>query len=576
MKIMRTEYPRPQFCRSNWRNLNGEWDFEFDFGDSGEARGLLEKKYSQKINVPFCPESKLSGIGYTDFMNAVWYRRTFKLSADELSGRILLHFGAVDYESTVWLNGEKVGTHKGGYASFSLELTQYAQEGDNTLVLRARDDNRNAKQPRGKQSERYHSHGCDYTRTTGIWQTVWLEFLPDTYMTGVRVFTNYKNGAVGVELSIDGCKKDLVARVTASLNGKAVATAEQPCAGTVTRLDFTVENPELWAPGNPTLYDVKYELVRTGKVLDTADGYFGIRTVEIRGKGLYLNGKPLFMRTVLDQGFWPDGIYTAPTDEALKRDIELSQAIGFNGARLHQRVFEERWLYWADKMGYIVWGEHANWGMDQSAKGIGIFLPEWLEIMSRDFSHPAIIGWCPFNETWDRSGMRQDDDLLRVVYLATKAYDPTRPCIDTSGNYHVITDLYDIHDYEQKKAVYDERYRGKKYDDLYDNYTDRQHKNGTPFWISEFGGARWAPGRNDGWGYGDAPKSDMEVAERFDFLTAAMQSSPDIVGYCYTQMTDIEQEQNGLYAYDRSKKFCDEAYEIIKKANLRISEFEKC
>ncbi|HPS35677.1 MAG TPA: glycoside hydrolase family 2 TIM barrel-domain containing protein [Oscillospiraceae bacterium] len=576
MKIMRTEYPRPQFCRPAWRNLNGEWDFEFDFGDSGEARGLAEKEYSQKINVPFCPESKLSGIKYTDFMNAVWYRRTFKLTKDELSGRILLHFGAVDYEATVWLNGEKVGMHKGGYVSFALELTKFAKEGENTLVVRARDDNRRTRQPRGKQSELYASHGCDYTRTTGIWQTVWLEFLPDTYMTGVRVFTNYKNGAVSIEISIDGCKKDLSARVTASLEGKTIDFTEQPCTGTVTRLDFTVENPKLWAPGSPTLYDVKYELIRAGKVIDTADGYFGIRTIESRGHGLYLNGKPLFMRTVLDQGFWPDGVYTAPTDEALRRDIELAQAIGFNGARLHQRVFEERWLYWADKMGYIVWGEHANWGMDHTSRGIGIFLPEWLEIMRRDFSHPAIIGWCPFNETWDRNGTRQDDDLLRVVYLATKAYDPTRPCIDTSGNYHVITDLYDIHDYDQRKAVYDERYRSKKYDDLYENYTDRQKKNGTPFWISEFGGARWAPGRNDGWGYGDAPRSDMEVAERFDFLTAAMQSSPDIVGYCYTQMTDIEQEQNGLYAYDRSKKLCDEAYEIIRKANLRISEFEKC
>ena len=576
MKIMRTEYPRPQFCRSAWRNLNGEWDFEFDFGDSGEARGLLEKKYSQKINVPFCPESKLSGIAYTDFMNAVWYRRTLKLSKDELSGRVLLHFGAVDYEATVWLNGALVGTHKGGYASFALEITKFAKEGENTLVLRARDDNRNAKQPRGKQSALYASHGCDYTRTTGIWQTVWLEFLPDTYMSGVRVFTNYKNGAVGIELSIDGCKKDLVARATASLEGKTVATAEQPCINGVTRLDFTVENPKLWAPGSPTLYDVKYELIRAGKVIDTADGYFGIRTVETRGHGLYLNGKPLFMRTVLDQGFWPDGIYTAPTDEALKRDIELSQAIGFNGARLHQRVFEERWLYWADKMGYIVWGEHANWGMDHNADGIGIFLPEWLEIIRRDFSHPAIIGWCPFNETWDRRGKQQDDNLLRIVYLATKAYDPTRPCIDISGNYHVVTDLYDIHDYEQKKEVYDARYRGTAYDDLYENFPKRQQKNGTPFWISEFGGARWAPGRNDGWGYGDAPKSDMEVAERFDYLTAALQSNPEIVGYCYTQMTDIEQEQNGLYAYDRSKKFSDEAYEIIRKANLRISEFEKC
>lgn len=575
MQIYRTEYPRPQFVRESWQNLNGQWDFCFDRGDSGWQRGLLTEKYNMKINVPFCFESKLSGIGDTDFCAAVWYRREVEISADKLSGRVLLHFGAADYQTVVWVNEKEVCRHVGGYSSFCCDITDAAVAGKNLITVRCRDDNRSCRQPRGKQSAQYKSHACDYTRTTGIWQTVWLEFVPASYISGSKIITNYKSGAVSAKISVSGCRRDLSVRLTASFEGRQVACVTEKIAGENTAVSFTVKKPRLWDVGKPNLYDLKYELLRGGEVIDSADGYFGIRTVEIRGGGFYINGKAVFMRLVLDQGFYPDGVYTAPSDADLIKDIELSMKLGFNGARLHQKVFEERFLYHADKMGYIVWGEHANWGLDISdGAGIENFLPEWLEIMRRDFNHPAIIGWCPFNETWDRAGKQQDDNVLKITYLATKSADPTRPCIDTSGNYHVITDMYDVHDYCQDAAEYKRRYGGS-YEDMYEVYPKRQQKNGSPFWISEYGGAWWAPGRSDGWGYGDSPKSEAEVADRFCAVSTVMQKNPVIVGYCYTQLTDIEQEQNGLYTYDRCHKLSDESYARIAAVNAKKTAFEK-
>ncbi len=364
-------------------------------------------------------------------------------------------------------------------------------------------------------------------------------------------------------------------RLTASYAGKTVTSVERPLSAEITVTELTVPEPKLWAPGAPELYELKYELLRDGAVFDTVNGYFGIRTVELRGRGFYINGQPVFMRTVLDQGFYPDGIYTAPTDADLKRDIELCMGLGFNGARLHQKVFEERYLYWADRLGYLVWGEHANWGLDiTTAQGIADFLPEWLEVLNRDYSHPAIIGWCPFNETWDCAGRQQDDDVLRIVWLTTKAVDPGRPCIDTSGNFHVVTDIYDIHDYEQNPEKFAELY-GVPYEQLHETYPKRQKAGGQPFFMSEYGGTWWAPGRTDGWGYGKLPESDAEVGERYAGLTAVLLNNPDIIGFCYTQVTDIEQEQNGLFAYDRSRKFSDAVYDRIRETNRQTAAFEK-
>ena len=327
----------------------------------------------------------------------------------------------------------------------------------------------------------------------------------------------------------------------------------------------------LWESGNGRLYDLQLQLVRDGEVLDSLSSYFGMRSVSFDGMRFLLNGKPVFQRLVLDQGFYPDGVYTAPDDEALRRDIELSMAMGFNGARLHQKVFEPRFLYWADRMGYMVWGEMASWGLDISEIGAAnAFLKEWPDVMTRDFSSPAIVGWCPFTETWDYQGRRQNDDVLRLVYRLSKALDPTRPVIDTSGNYHVETDIYDVHDYEQDPAVFAAHY-GPGSVPIYERFPDRQCYQGQTVFVSEYGGIRWSDDISS-WGYGEAPKTEQEFLDRYRRLTDALLDNPDHFGFCYTQLTDVEQEQNGLYTFDRRPKF-DPA--LIRAINARKAAMEK-
>lgn len=568
--IPRQEYPRPQMQRLNWMNLNGEWDFTFDFGNSGIARRLFEaEKLDRKIIVPFCPESELSGIGYKDFIPAVWYLRTFRLSDAQRSGRVLLHFGAVDYECHVWINGREAGVHKGGYASFSFDITDLAVTGENRVTVYAFDDLRSGKQCKGKQSSLFQSFGCEYTRTTGIWQTVWLEFVPKDYIRSIQLYPNIAEGS----LTIRACTRGSgILRAEAYYEDRLCGSAETEITSGNGFLKIALSELHLWEAGNGRLYDLKLNFVG-----DCVESYFGMREIRIEGEKVLLNGRAVFQRLVLDQGFYPDGIYTAPSDEALEQDIRLSLQAGFNGARLHQKVFEERFLYHCDRLGYLVWGEQANWGLDYSRPdGLKCFLPEWMEVLERDFNHPAIVGWCPFNETWDYEGRKQDDDLLRTVYLMTKQYDITRPCIDTSGNYHVLTDIYDLHDYEQDTELFRNRYEGfAQGGPLPDNHACRQKPvDGIPVFLSEYGGIKWdvdPEGGEGAWGYGDGPKTLEEYLERYRGLTDALLDNPRMFGFCYTQLYDVEQEVNGLYTYDRKAKF---DMEIIRKINSRKAAIE--
>ena len=582
--IPRPEHPRPSFVRENWENLNGEWEFSMDPGASGEERGFFRKDaFDGKITVPFCPESRLSGIGNTDFMTSVWYARQITVSERQLQGHVLLHFGACDYETCVYMNGKKVGNHTGGYTSFCFDITDALKAGANRLVVHAKDDNRTELQPCGKQSRRYASHDCDYTRTTGIWQTVWLEFVPPVYLESVRLTATDLGGAVHIEAALNRYVPGVRLHVTANFEGKCAAQAEYPLDGQVTSHTFTVNPVVLWEPGKGNLYDLQYRLEVPGQKDDTVSSYFGIRRIDIDGYRVLINGKSVFQRLILDQGFYPDGIYTAPSDAALVRDIEYSMALGFNGARLHQKVFEERFLYHADRLGYLVWGEFPNWGLLIGIpEALHIFLPQWLESIRRDYNHPSIIGWCPYNETWDVFHKRQVDTNLSLIYEVTKAYDSTRPVIDTSGNYHAgKTDIYDVHDYEQNPAVYAERYEMHAKGEFFNTFPDRQRYDGKmPYFVSEYGGIKWSGGdtradRQLSWGYGDAPKTPEEFCERYCGLTAVLLSTPNMFGFCYTQLTDVEQEQNGLYTYARERKFSDEIYTRIRKANMTLAAIEK-
>ena len=572
MNIPRSEYPRPQFEREAYMNLNGVWQFEIDHGASGRARGLVNKPaLDGTIIVPFCPESRLSGVGHTDFMAAVWYRRTFTLPEEAAGRRVILHFGAVDYKCEVWVNGVSAGVHEGGFASFSFEITKLLVPGENTLVVCADDDTRGGRQPLGKQSVCYHSAGCHYTRTTGIWQTVWLEWVNGTYIRSVKMTPDSANGRLYIDAEIDGDADGAALYADAFFDGGAQGSAFAMADGTHCRLTLSVKEKRLWNAGEPNLYDLKLTLRKQGQAVDTVKSYFALRTISFDGKKCLINGRPVFQRLVLDQGFYPDGIWTAPSDEALRRDIEMSMAMGFNGARLHQKVFEQRFLYWADRLGYICWGEMGSWGIDPARPHtMSIFLREWLEVLGRDMNSPCIVGWCPYNEVWGESSEGLRELTLQMTYRATKAVDPTRPVIDTSGGLHTQTDIFDTHDYEQDGDIFAARYAPGE--PLYDQFAGRQQYDGVkPMFVSEYGGIRWTDDES-GWGYGVGPKTAEEFLSRYRALTTALLLNPEHMGFCYTQLTDVEQEQNGLYTYDRRAKF-DPA--VIREINIQQAAVEK-
>lgn len=538
MEIPRPEYPRPQMVRDQYKNLNGQWQFEIDFGESGRERRLFaEGALKEEITVPFCPESRLSGIGYTDFMACVWYKKTVSIpDAWRKGGRVLLHIGACDYHTEVWINAQSVGCHFGGYCSFSFDITDSLRAGDNLIAVCATDHTRSGVQPTGKQSHPYASEGCFYTRTTGIWQTVWMEYVPYSYIQSLKYTPDIHSGVLHLEAV---CKNahGLVLKAEAAFQGKPAGSAETVVSGNRAVLTIALKELHLWGCGTPNLYDLHLMLGE-----DRVESYFGMREIVCHDGKFLLNGEPIFQRLVLDQGFYPDGIYTAPSDAALKGDIERSFAMGFNGARLHQKVFEPRFLFHCDRMGYLVWGEHANWGLDLSRpEAWQGFLPEWLEIVSRDYNHPSIVGWCPLNETQKD----QNPELVRMIDRLTHALDPTRPIIDTSGWVHVegISDVVDIHDYEQDPAVFKERYDALTAD-----------PNGKPVFLSEYGGTWWSEETDVGWGYGVNPLTKEGLTERIRGLTEALLFNPRIAAFCYTQLTDVEQEVNGLYTYDRKPK----------------------
>ncbi len=581
MSIPRPEHPKPQFERTTWKNLNGEWDFEIDDGKSGLDRGLFKEdaRLSGKITVPFCPESKLSGVEHKDFMSAVWYQRKVNVTPEELTGLAFLHFGAVDYRATVYVNGVSAGSHKGGYVSFRIDVTKYLREGENTITVYATDNTRDPMIPRGKQSEKYYSVGCDYTRTTGIWQTVWMEFVPKTHVEEFVFDSEIRTGLLLMKATLQGTA-DLSMDVF--YEGRPVGSALVKDASGTVILSSVLSEIHLWEPGHGRLYDV---LIKFGD--DIVKTYYGLRSVQLSGYKFLINGKSVFQRLILDQGFYPEGIYTAPTAADLERDIDMSMAMGFNGARLHEKIFEERFLYYCDKKGYLVWGEYPNWGLDHTVpEAIYSILPEWVEELKRDRNHPAIIGWCPFNETWNKHDCRQHDDLLRQIYRTTKAIDPYRPCIDTSGNYHVETDIFDVHDYNQDPVSWKKNYDSiMETGELFDRFKEMENAGLAPRYyhhyqnyageatmVSEYGGIKWTKeqaereknresgieltnDRRVSWGYGKDVESAAEFKARFKGLTDALLDNYCMFGFCYTQLTDVEQEQNGLYTYERVAKF---------------------
>ena len=575
MENLRNEYPRPTLVRENWTNLNGKWHFEIDDAKvGGEKEFYNRESLDGEIIVPFCPESKLSGVCHTDFMNCVWYKK--KISIKKNGKRIILHFGAVDYFAKVYVNGTLAGSHKGGYTPFSFDITELVKDGENDITLCAEDDLRSRTQPCGKQSGKLKSHGCSYTRTTGIWQTVWLEEVSECYIKDIKITSDISVPLINLGVTLSEMPANTYVTATALWDGKVVG--ERKVEVFAKQLNFGIDLSEkhLWELGKGGLYSLKLTVETDNNVCDEVSSYFGLRSVSLDGRKFRINGKSVFGRWVLDQGFYPDGVYTAPTDEDLKRDIEYSMQLGFNGARLHEKIFEPRFLYWADVLGYMVWGEHANWGLDITTEGrVDAFLNEWVESVKRDFNHPSIIGWCPFNETTGTAGRPSDNEIIRTVYKTTKALDPTRPVIDSSGWVHVETDIFDVHDYEQDAEKFAQSYKNLVAEEMKDAASflapGRQKYDGkAPIFVSEYGGIHWSNDENS-WGYGDAPKTEEEFIERYKALTDVLLDNPNMLGFCYTQLYDVEQEQNGLMTYEREFKFDPD---IFKKINSRKAAIE--
>lgn len=562
--LPRPEYPRPQFERADWRNLNGEWTYEFDFGKSGMDRKLYESEgFVHSIVVPFCPESKLSGVNYTDFIPAMWYHRTVRVPQDWDGKRVILHFGAVDYYSVIYIDGKRVGRHWGGSSSFALDITDFVRAGiDHHLVVYVEDDQRSGMQAKGKQSGNYYSQGCEYTRTTGIWQTVWMEAVSRCGLKSVRITPEFDQSCFVICPEFYALEEGLQVEVLVKEGSKVVSRLIRRAATPLT-MTLPVKKLKAWSPESPFLYDIELNVRNEdGKLVDRVKSYAGMRKVHVEGNRLYLNNKPYYLRFVLDQGFYPDGIWTAPSDADLKRDIELSMEAGFNGARLHQKVFEERFHYWADRLGYLTWGESASWGVNTSSEEAARnFLTEWGEIVTRDRNHPSIIAWTPFNETWDRPSndeqARFHDRLVKDAYRLSHALD-YRPVNDASGNYHVMTDLWSVHHYAQSATEMVKRLEPKNGDLPQKSTTMEVLYSGQPYFVDEYGGIKWVQGKQfaaNSWGYGEGPKTLEEFYARLKEITDVILSYPHIAGYCYTQLTDVEQEQNGIYNYDRTPKF---------------------
>jgi beta-galactosidase/beta-glucuronidase len=533
--LPRPEYPRPNLRRREWLNLNGPWDF-----------GLgARRDFDRTITVPFCPQSALSGVNERITEDVLWYRRRFDAPPGE---RLLLHFGAVDYRATVWVNGEQVAEHEGGSVPFSADIKAVARETDNELTVRAEDPLADRTIPRGKQYWKPVSEGIFYTPTSGIWQTVWLEPLAERHVRGVEVKPDPESWAVDFSIDADGRKE-----VSISLDGREVGHWR----GSADSGRITLDEVVAWSPEDPRLYGIEVTLFdRAGRIADVVSSYFGMRTVGVKGGQFLLNGEPYVPRLVLDQGYYPGGLLTAGDDRDLRNDIVLAKSLGFNGARKHQKVEDPRWLYWADALGFLVWGEMPGFH-EHSQEAEKRLEVEWAAALARDRGHPSIVTWVPYNESFGLAdaGPETSARFFDRLYRQTRDSDPSRPVVPNDGWEHSQTDLCTIHDYNPAHALR-RRYRGVA--TALDQaahprpiYLPGYQYRGEPLMVTEFGGI--ALQGSSGFGWLEAGSPDDLVATYRELVEALMDQGP-VEGFCYTQLTDVEQEQNGLLTFDRRSK----------------------
>ncbi|MDP9313360.1 MAG: glycoside hydrolase family 2 [Chloroflexota bacterium] len=567
-------YPRPQLVRGNWTSLNGMWDFALDH----DARWSQPEhvQWNAKINVPFSPETEASGIHDTGFYQACWYRCTFNAPELPNGERLVLHFGAVDYSATVWANGKLVAQHEGGYTPFSADLTEALVEGEpQTIVVRALDDPQDLAKPRGKQDWLLEPHSIWYPRTTGIWQTVWMERVPATAIASLQWTPNLARWELGLEARLDGQRRDdLRLRVKLYVGNIILADdTYKVVAGEVSRRialsDPGIDdyrNELLWSPMQPTLIRAHMQLWgRRGELVDEVHSYTALRQVALQGDRFVLNGRPYRLRMVLDQGYWPGTGITAPNDEALQRDVELAKAMGFNGVRKHQKIEDPRYLYWADTLGLLVWEEMPS-AYRFTKKAVERLAREWTEAIERDYSHPCIVSWVPFNESWgipDLPEIPEQRHYVQALYHLTRTLDSTRPVIGNDGWESVATDIIGIHDYADDPEEIAERYHS---DEVVGRLFTRERPGGRlltieghphtgqPIMLTEFGGIAFSGDEAVTWGYSRSESSDA-FAGQYRSLLEVVRELTLFAGFCYTQFADTYQESNGLLYADRRPKF---------------------
>ncbi|KZS43061.1 glycoside hydrolase family 2 [Paenibacillus glucanolyticus] len=582
-KMYSKDYPRPQFVREHWVNLNGEWSFGFDDDNTGERDRWQDNFGGElKITVPFTYETKASGIGREEHHPFIWYNRTLDIPQEDEGKRVVLHFQGVDYLAKIWINGTYVGSHQGGYSAFSFDITPYISFGAaNQLTVKA-EDSMDATQPRGKQRWVEHNFECFYVQTTGIWQSVWLEVVEPVHVDSVKITPNMDTRSVRFEYQVKGdfTTKETRLETIISLKGKQVKkvslTIDRPWLQLDVDLVHEANGPWkhcLWSPAHPNLYDVEFILHQGEEKLDHVYSYFGMRKISIEKGRVLLNNVPIYQRLVLDQGYWSDSHLTPPSEEAIIEDIDAILEMGYNGVRKHMKVEDARFLYWCDVKGLLVWSEMAA-AFEFNDNAIQKFTNEWMEIVRQQYNHPSIITWVPFNESWGIAQIAKDrrqQKFTESIYHLTKSFDPNRPVITNDGWEHTVSDILTLHDYIESGEQFKKRYADK--DVIVNNersfnqwkyaYAEGYHYGGQPIIVSEFGGIAFQS--ESGWGYGKQESSEEEFLSRFRSIHQAIKDTEYIVGYCYTQLTDVQQEMNGLLTEERKPKF---PLDIIREINL--------
>lgn len=551
-----TTYPRPDFCRTTWMDLNGCWEFDFDDMQQGELQNWpLSHVYQKTITVPFCFQSAKSGIHDTSYHPCVWYHRTVDIQPGETGTRALLHFGAVDYHAKVWVNGAFAGEHYGGHSSFYLDITGKLANGSNEVTVMA-EDTKSCEQPRGKQIWGCQPERCWYTETTGIWQPVWIDFVGNSYFESIHILTDIDKRSVEISACWFGNQETTV-ECRVSFHGKLLGNVRRTTSERTTKC--LLEIPEIdpieefhyWSPDNPMLFDVQMVLRTEQDILDCVSSYFGMRKISVENGKIMLNSRPLYQKLILDQGYWADSLMTATSEEDFISDIKIIKKMGFNGVRMHQKIEDPRFLYWADKLGLLVWEEMPS-AYVFSEQAVTNVISEWQEIIRRDYNHPSIIVWAPLNESWGVRNIyssEQQQNYAKTLYYLTKTIDPTRLVSTNDGWEQVTSDICSVHDYWVNGESMVEKYadlksllassaQGKML------YAKGYAWKGEPIILSEFGGR--AIGKVDGWGYSSNLDSTESFTQHYGSLIQAVLQNPLIQGFCYTQLTDVMQEKNGL------------------------------